>query len=434
MNKPAAAFALCLLAMFSALVLLPFSELWWARWIPYLLGCAAGMSALFRENSAFRLFERPLTLWGIVLPSVALMQVALRQTIVPESTLNLALEGTGLFGLLFALQARSLSAPIHGLYIARFVGGGLILCFLAAVFHLCWPTRAFGLWETRHIELWGPFANRNNFAVVAGLLLPLSLPLAIRSARRGLWFLLAVVVTGSVVASGSRTGSMVLLIEWMALGALLYRTGKVTLAKLGGVGVCTVAGLAVAFPISTLANRLQVSDFTSTRGLLYRSAVETIGRNGWFGSGLGSFAEAYPASATTDFSALVDHAHNDWLEWAVEGGIALPVLLAGILAWQLWRVREPAVLLSAGSLVASSMLDYPFHRPLFSFFCVGFMALTCQGARFFAIDSETSGCRKYANRSIPMMWPASGERDRLQFAPRSPEAKLTANRDSSVSA
>lgn len=423
----------CLLTIFTSLVLLPFGEFWWARWLPSLMGCAAGTAAV-RRSPAFAPIESPLMLWGIALAVVALVQLVIGITIVPETTLHLALDGIGLCGLLLAIEAHPLPVVIHERWIVRLVAAGMILCLAGAVLHLSWPTRAYGVWETKHIELWGPFANRNNFAVLAGLLIPLSMALAARSVRRGLWFVLAVVVTGSVAASGSRTGAAVLLAEWTALGVLFYQAGIVTRARLGGMAACTLAGLVVVFPVSTLVSRLQLMDFSSTRGVLYRSAIETIGRNGWFGSGLGSFAAVYPGSATTDFGALVDHAHNDWLEWAVEGGVALPVLVAALLAWQLWRVRQPAVVLSAAALLASSLLDYPFHRPLFGFFCAGFLAAMCQGVEFFAIDSETSGCRKDADRSIPMMGPVSGERDRLQFAPRSPEVEFPANRDSSVSA
>ena len=41
---------------------------------------------------------------------------------------------------------------------------------------------------------------------------------------------------------------------------------------------------------------------------------------GW---GLGNFENVYPQYAILQTSEIVDHAHNDWVEWVAEGGIAV---------------------------------------------------------------------------------------------------------------
>lgn len=100
-----------------------------------------------------------------------------------------------------------------------------------------------------------------------------------------------------------------------------------------------------------------------------------------WGSGFGSFPRVFRHWETT---ALLDityfnHAHNDLLELAIEGGLPALVLLAAFVAWAIlqavrtWRVRQwrdPAVMLARlGSvllvLVAlASATDYPVRTPL----------------------------------------------------------------------
>ena len=72
------------------------------------------------------------------------------------------------------------------------------------------------------------------------------------------------------------------------------------------------------------------------------------------GFGLGTFTDAYPAYALADYGAVLNHVHNDWLEFAVEGGLpfaALMVFTAGaavrLAAKHLWALGLSFVFLHA---------------------------------------------------------------------------------------
>src|SRR4051812_43965293 len=71
---------------------------------------------------------------------------------------------------------------------------------------------------------------------------------------------------------------------------------------------------------------------------------------------------SYPAYATFDAGALVEHAHNEWLEWAAGGGIPY----AG--AWAVFAAAlcRPALrsVWGVGILAAlvHATVDYPFAR------------------------------------------------------------------------
>ena len=82
----------------------------------------------------------------------------------------------------------------------------------------------------------------------------------------------------------------------------------------------------------------------------------------WQGAGLGTYAYVYPAYATFDLGARVEHAHNYWLEWAAEGGIPLALVWL-ILAL---AISVPAVRSVWGigilAVFLHSLVDYPFAR------------------------------------------------------------------------
>jgi hypothetical protein len=82
----------------------------------------------------------------------------------------------------------------------------------------------------------------------------------------------------------------------------------------------------------------------------------------WTGHGLGTFPHVYPEFAVFDAGARVEHAHNDWLEWFSEGGIAFAALwiFFGIFVARralrsIWGVGILAVFVHA-------LVDYPFAR------------------------------------------------------------------------
>ena len=55
--------------------------------------------------------------------------------------------------------------------------------------------------------------------------------------------------------------------------------------------------------------------------------------NGPGGFGLGTFETVYPHFALFDIGLIVNHAHNDWLEWAAEGGVPLALALLSLAVW-----------------------------------------------------------------------------------------------------
>jgi O-antigen polymerase len=93
------------------------------------------------------------------------------------------------------------------------------------------------------------------------------------------------------------------------------------------------------------------------------SALNMIRERPWLGWGLGTFQDAYPRFALFDVERVVNFAHNDWLQWAAEGGMAAA---AAMLVWAGWlarrAVREPWAL-GVIFVLLHALVDYPMQRP-----------------------------------------------------------------------
>jgi O-antigen ligase len=93
------------------------------------------------------------------------------------------------------------------------------------------------------------------------------------------------------------------------------------------------------------------------------SSIHMAATHPWFGVGLGTWSTVYPRYALLDVGAFANQAHNDWLQWAAEGGIPFGIILATLFFWclrpairSIWGVGVIAVFLHA-------IVDYPFSRP-----------------------------------------------------------------------
>lgn len=96
-----------------------------------------------------------------------------------------------------------------------------------------------------------------------------------------------------------------------------------------------------------------------------------------FGTGLGSFEATYPSYQNRDLRARVEHAHGDWLELALEAGLAgaalglgalLALFAAAARAWRRARSREMRALIGGGLAAAAafsahSLFEFPFQIP-----------------------------------------------------------------------
>jgi O-antigen ligase len=143
-----------------------------------------------------------------------------------------------------------------------------------------------------------------------------------------------------------------------ARGFLTWRTAALALS--GGVILSAVFTAVVGWDV--IWTRFQQEDPYAMRREMLLSSVQMIHDRPMTGYGLGTWPMAYPAYALFDDGSFANQAHNDWAQWAVEGGLPLAAAMAvfGILlgraAWgSLWGFGLMAFLFHG-------FVDYPMQQ------------------------------------------------------------------------
>jgi O-antigen ligase len=238
----------------------------------------------------------------------------------------------------------------------------------------------------------GVFANQNHAAALLYCLVPIAA--AFRGPRRmrraGLRYLALggfyLAVSLGLMMTGSRSALIVGLLSFALTFALILRESVVE--DLGGarrvVFILAAMGalallLAPAFGLGHILERFQGREIgAGDRATLARVTWSAVQGVFPFGSGLGTFDRVYPLYQTreTIAAAIVNHAHDDFLELALETG-ALGLLIAaaalGLMVWcalrnrreddpALRRERTAAAIVLA-LLLAHSVVDYPLRMP-----------------------------------------------------------------------
>lgn len=362
-------------------------------WQPAL---AALVLALFlwRERArvpgfgAWSAFERVLAL--ALLVAALGIAVSLR----PQATLN-AVAGLGLaftIALVFRRQTRTLAPHVADFWMlggalaaAVFIGGGLVGWF-------------FGLDSVHPLDAarWF-FPNQNLLAgglILPALLLGLTRLGRPRGGRAPALFCVLLGVLALVFA-GSRgayfafvAGSL-----WIVGRSLGGKRSQALLVRWTLLAMLFMGLLALWAPFSRLAVRMreqstagEQDDNYYRRKDFWVGALKLSSQRPLLGYGLNTFGAAaarldLPTELTSEepiarYRLALDHAHNDWLELAVETGwpltLVLLLLCAAAWKWRRWRLASPdpdhlgleAVLLAALTL---SLVDMNLRTPGIAF-------------------------------------------------------------------
>lgn len=251
------------------------------------------------------------------------------------------------------------------------------------------PHWLYGLYEVpgagaHEAGIFGPYYNRDHYSnlmalsgsLTAGLLGPSlrdgelrSLSRFTASASFTRVVSLSVLLTLNVVASaaaGSRGGLI-------ALGAgLLLASGPLLLGRPRLFLASSVALFVVLFATGVPAAfmRLADVDFEASRLLVWNDAIRLLAFFPLAGAGLGAFAVAYwPYQRVVRFEYW-PHAHNEYLQWLIEGGL-LGAILAAYVARLIWinaprlvRAADTRPALAAvGAMLVHSLVDCVLRIP-----------------------------------------------------------------------
>lgn len=212
----------------------------------------------------------------------------------------------------------------------------------------------------------GTYANRDHLAGLLEMALPISLALLASSFgyilpmqrhhrslrnrirawlysycnRTAVYAFLSLCLLLGLIFTQSRTGVMLaMLITVLAAIAFATRLGGRNVY--GMVGTYAAAGLSLAILIGLVPvlDRFVLADhLQDARWTIYASVYQVIGEFLPFGSGMGTFGEVFQRYHPVELSGVfINRAHNDYLEWIMEGGVLAAVIIAGLLLYYLKR-------------------------------------------------------------------------------------------------
>ncbi len=251
-----------------------------------------------------------------------------------------------------------------------------------------WALRAFAVFAAAVAAL-DPFPYHTKLANFAELAMPVAVWLLIVEPRqRWLYSGCAIVLAGSVVASASRGGIVIIGLEAIVL-CLLARRPVLVLA----IVLCGVA----LFGWDVAAHRFTTLDpAEDLRWPLAATSIEMAHRYWLGGCGLGTWSIAYPEFARFDLHVFINQAHSDWLQWLDEGGIWFPAIMAAMLAIALKTARREWWTVGLAFVWLHGAIDYPMQQtPAFACLQIAFwgaaVALNSNVSRAVAVGSEESG-------------------------------------------
>jgi hypothetical protein len=181
-------------------------------------------------------------------------------------------------------------------------------------------------------------------------------------------------------------------VEVVLVPALMWALGRAT-GRLAGAALLRMAVLLAAFAAvvgyQSLWGRFWTPDPLGVRRELAVSSFHMAASHPWFGTGLGTWPTVYPRYAIIDIGAFANQAHDDWLQWIVEGGLPFGILLTTLFFWSvrpafrsIWGLGVVAVFLHA-------IVDYPFSRPALGSWAIVILALlACEAEHKHAADSS----------------------------------------------
>jgi O-antigen ligase len=303
----------------------------------------------------------PIGAWGF-------LQIAFHTTLLPESTLeNSLLWAIGAAA--FVVGARILrDREARRLFLELLLWSSTALAVIAMVQFYSTPVLVFGIFPGID-TVTGTFLSRNQFAAFMELAAPVAMWYMLERNMLAGGLCYAMILAAGITA-GSRAGVVLLGAEMLVFLAMLLAARRREAKAVGAVlaGLALLAGVAAAIAgTDQIRARFDEKNPYEVRRQLFDSTLKLIAERPVIGYGMGTWRAVYPRAATFDSALLANEAHNDWAQWACDGGIPFALLMAGLTIW----IARPAVLSIWGMGVLSVMLhsyvDYPIREPALAF-------------------------------------------------------------------
>jgi membrane-bound metal-dependent hydrolase YbcI (DUF457 family) len=361
--------AAALLAITITAVALMWQPAYWAIAIPSVAAMCLAAFWLVRGLSARHEPRTNLALWLVLTAAFwPLMQLGLGWTVYRWRTAGSFLYWALAAAIVFCAIQTFRDPPVLRVFLRALVIFGFIVALISPLQRFTAGGKIFWMFDVPYSNIaLGPFIYPNQYAAFIELLLPIALVEALSegSGWRIFHGLAAAVMYGSVIAAASRSGVALTTLEVIAAPLLTARrhgTGfgqfKVPAAVLGSMLVV----LTLAMGPDAILAKLQQKDPYQGRRELTESSFLMIRDHPLKGVGFGNWSTAYPAYALFDDGLFANQAHNDWAQWAVEGGLPFFLVMAALAVWIVPRAFRTVWGSGLIAVFLHCLVDYPIQR------------------------------------------------------------------------
>ncbi|WP_165271770.1 O-antigen ligase family protein [Pelagerythrobacter rhizovicinus] len=274
--------------------------------------------------------------------------------------------------------------------------------FLASLIPVmyCWAQLAQGLWKDI-----GTTRGKRGAMAMGGMLLLIPLIL-ITGSRSGLLMLVfSACVTAALITVAAPSGNR----------RRTHRSSALARIAPAAVGVVVVAGLGlvtIGLGRDRAFERLIGSDpIADTRADLLPETWRIAADMFPWGAGIGSFDDVYRMHEVDALlrPSYVNHAHNDFLEVLMAGGLLgallliFTIMLFAVRGWAIWRagraeirtnIRPATALTALAILFIASLIDYPLRVPALASYAVLLAIWTGKGTQVADLPLREHGPRR----------------------------------------
>lgn len=322
-----------------------------------------------------------------VLAGIVLIQLVFNLSAYRYATLDYALQALSYYFVFWvSVQVFQSRDNVHkfGTVMSLF---GALLALFAISQGLASADKIYGIRTPRYGGwIYGPYVNHNHYAGLMEMLTPFALLRALRQSlrneMRALWGFAALLMVTSIFLSGSRSGMISVIIEIVLIIGIFFALNR-NRRQMITAGGALVLFLGFLFWLGSeqLARRVE----TLGHPLISYSDRLQMAKDSWqmfkdrpvLGWGLGTFTIIYPHYSTFYSDDIVNAAHDDYIQFLAETGIAgfaailwflVNVFRAGVRNLRIWADRRAsgvrvAAFLGVIGIVIHSFTDFNLQVP-----------------------------------------------------------------------
>jgi O-antigen ligase len=340
----------------------------------YTLVAAYMLAGLWRDQNesdsggwpAYLIYLAPA--WGI-------FQILAHTTSATFDTRAATLRWGALAGVFFLSRVITRDEIRRRLFLSIFIGFATCMALLCLTQLFTSEGHVLWIFSSGYPDVYGTFPNANNYAQFVELALPVALWRAMRETWRSWWYAIcAGLLYASAIGASSRAGALLCTLELLTMLTLslvklrdpITRATNRSAIQIAAACVLLATSLTVAVGWQHVWERIETHDKFEGRRELLAAALGMAHDRPLTGYGLGTYPQVFQKYAVRDVDFYANFAHDDWAQFAAEGGIPFLIIILVPFVFAIpTAIRRPWGL-GILAVMLHACVDYPFPRPAVS--------------------------------------------------------------------